>query len=88
MLMGNIRFSSCGKSGKHSSGALYVTICNTPREKRFRREETILAAVIPGPHEPSLEQLNNVIRPFVDDVLQLHQGEYFNVIYVSLMLLE
>ena len=55
---------------------MYVTICNNPREKRFRREETILACVIPGPTEPSLEQVNNVITPFIEDVLRLGHGAY------------
>lgn len=67
------RFGST-KSGRHSSGAVYITICNNPRQKRFRRDETILACVIPGPNEPSLEQLNSVLMPFIRDMKKLANG--------------
>ena len=76
---------SCTKSGRHSSGALYVTICNNPRTKRFRREETILTCVIPGPSEPSLEQLNNVLIPFVQEVLRLEEGRPVLQLYITVL---
>lgn len=60
--------------GKYSCGAMYLTILNNPRTKRFLREETILVCVIPGPTEPSLEQLNAVIEPFVQEMLILGSG--------------
>ncbi|OBZ75252.1 hypothetical protein A0H81_04647 [Grifola frondosa] len=63
------------KRGNHSVGAIYITICNNPRSKRFLAEETILNCVIPGPDEPSLEQLNFVLEPFVNDMRQLYYGE-------------
>lgn len=63
-------------SGRYSCGAMYATILNNPRQVRFHREETILVCVIPGPHEPSLEQLNAVIEPFVEDMLVLGNGKH------------
>ncbi|KAH9834853.1 uncharacterized protein C8Q71DRAFT_710648 [Rhodofomes roseus] len=63
------------KRSHHSTGAVYVTICNNPRHKRFLREESILVSGIPGPHEPSLEQLNHILEPFVQDVKELEDGE-------------
>ena len=61
-------------SGKYSCGAMYATVLNNPRDKRFRREETVLLCVIPGPTEPSLEQLNSVIETFVADMHKLGLG--------------
>lgn len=76
--MYNLRFTS-NKGGKHSCGAIYVTILNNPLSKRFRREETILACVIPGPNEPSLEELNFVMEPLVDDLIHLECGVEFKI---------
>lgn len=53
---------------------MYLTICNNPRAKRFLREETILVAVIPGPREPSLEELNEVLEPMVRAIKTLYSG--------------
>ena len=62
------------KQGSYSVGALYLTICNNPRAKRFLREETFLLAILPGPSEPSLEDLNNVLEIFVPDLKRLYEG--------------
>lgn len=62
-------------AGKYSCGAMYATILNNPYPKRFLREETVLVCVIPGPSEPSLEQLNSVIEPFVEEMLTLGNGK-------------
>ena len=32
--------------------------------------------VIPGPNEPSLEQMNYLLQPFVDSMLQLEEGTH------------
>ncbi|KAG1819287.1 uncharacterized protein BJ212DRAFT_1496180 [Suillus subaureus] len=40
---------------------------------------TILLMVIPGPDEPSLEQMNYLIEPFVKSMLQLEKGVEFRV---------
>lgn len=53
-----------------------MTICNLPREVRFLREETFLLATIPGPKEPSVDQINHVIEPIVRDLLALEEGEF------------
>ena len=63
------------KHGKYSTGALYLTVCNNPPSKRFRREETFLLAVLPGPKEPSLEELNHVLKIFVPELKALYTGE-------------
>ncbi|KZT31886.1 hypothetical protein SISSUDRAFT_1072597 [Sistotremastrum suecicum HHB10207 ss-3] len=38
---------------------------------RYRVENMFLVAVIPGPREPSLSQINHLLAPLVDDLLQL-----------------
>ncbi|KAG2078296.1 hypothetical protein BDR04DRAFT_996086, partial [Suillus decipiens] len=60
----------------HSTGAFYTVICNNPREIRYLAEETILM-IIPGPDEPSLEQMNHLIEPFVESMLWLEKGQTF-----------
>lgn len=62
------------KRGKYSVGAVYCTIANNPRAKRFLQEETILLAIIPGPEEPSLEQLNSILEVFVAEAQRLYSG--------------
>ncbi|KAL7279548.1 hypothetical protein ACG7TL_005946 [Trametes sanguinea] len=74
ILMFNIDWFRGLKRGKYSVGAIYCTICNNPRSKRFLREETILIAIIPGPEEPSLEQLNSVLEIFVLEAHQLYKA--------------
>ncbi|EIW81277.1 hypothetical protein CONPUDRAFT_73051 [Coniophora puteana RWD-64-598 SS2] len=63
----------------HSTGAFYVVICNNPRSIRYAAEETILAMVLPGPHEPNLQQLNNLMDVFVNSAMRLGQGVEFKV---------
>ena len=55
---------------------MYLTVANNPRSKRYLREETILACVIPGPTEPSLKQLNPILDPIVDELHELYGGEF------------
>ncbi|KAI0740484.1 hypothetical protein C8Q76DRAFT_607829, partial [Earliella scabrosa] len=60
--------------GNYSVGAIYLTVDNNPRSKRFLREETFLLTIIPGPDEPSLEQLNYILELFIPDFQELYQG--------------
>lgn len=60
------------KAGKsHSIGAIYLACLNLPPHLRYRPENIYLAGIIPGPKEPSLEQLNELLRPLVDELLAL-----------------
>ncbi|OJT02580.1 hypothetical protein TRAPUB_6902, partial [Trametes pubescens] len=62
-----------GKS--HSVGAIYLACLNLPPHIRYRPENIYLAGIIPGPHEPHLHQLNHLLRPLVDELLELwHRG--------------
>ena len=60
----------------HSTGAIYMTIVNNPETVRFLPSEMHLAIVLPGPDEPTLEQLNELISPLVDEFIHLYEGMY------------
>ena len=54
---------------------MYATIKNNPHAIEFLREETILVIVLPGPTEPSLEEINHVLEPFTEEIRILYQGK-------------
>jgi hypothetical protein len=58
----------------HSSGAVYICFNNLHRSVRYLTKNICLAMTIPGPHEPSLEQLNNVLDPLVESLKNLYAG--------------
>lgn len=60
------------KAGKtYSIGAIYLVCYNIPPHLRYRPENMCLVSIIPGPGEPSLEQLNHLLRPLIDEMLVL-----------------
>ncbi|TFK57760.1 hypothetical protein BDN72DRAFT_751677, partial [Pluteus cervinus] len=71
----NIDWFQAVTKGKHSTGAVYLTLCNNPRGIRYLREETALVLVIPGPAEPSLEQLNECLKFLVCGFQKLYVGK-------------
>ena len=46
---------------------------NLPRTVRFKRENVILVALIPGPSEPS-HDINTLLDPLVDELINLWEG--------------
>ncbi|KIK16136.1 hypothetical protein PISMIDRAFT_113905 [Pisolithus microcarpus 441] len=42
---------------------------NLPSDIRYRPENMYLAGIIPGPKQPSLENLNHYIRPLINDLV-------------------
>ncbi|KAJ7756554.1 hypothetical protein B0H16DRAFT_1538396 [Mycena metata] len=75
----NIDWFQAVKNSNHSTGALYMSLCNNPRDIQFIREETFLVIAIPGPSEPSLEQLNHVLVSFTNSMKRLYNGAVFRV---------
>ncbi|OJT15521.1 hypothetical protein TRAPUB_7214 [Trametes pubescens] len=60
------------KAGKsHSIGAIYLACLNLPPHLRYRPENIYLAGIIPGPKEPQLDQLNELLHPLVNELLEL-----------------
>ena len=58
---------------------LYMVCLNLPPEARFKSENMFLAGIIPGPNEPSKEEINHFLKPLVDDLLK----SYFDGMYYT-----
>ena len=58
----------------HSTGAVWLMILNLPRDIRYLYENMILLMLPPGPHEPSLEQLNECMDPIALDLNYMYKG--------------
>ena len=57
---------------------LYMVCLNLPPEVCFKSKNMFLAGVIPGPKEPSMEEINNFLRPLVNDLLESYEtGVYY-----------
>lgn len=68
---------AAGKS--HSVGGIYMTCLNLPPIVRHKPEYMFLVGIIPGPREPSLEQINHFLGALVDSLLVLwHRGIFLN----------
>jgi hypothetical protein len=64
------------KRGNHDSiGIISLVNLNLPESIRYDPENIYLAGVVPGPHEPCLEQINHFIRPIIDEFeIGWHRG--------------
>lgn len=56
---------------KASSTAIYMVCLNLPPSIRYKAENMYLAGIIPGPREPSLTQINHLLEPLVEELLEL-----------------
>ncbi|KAJ7208732.1 hypothetical protein C8J57DRAFT_1610075 [Mycena rebaudengoi] len=74
MVQINIDWFQAVKGGCHSTGALYMTLCNNPRSIQFLREETSLLLMFPGPNEPTTGQYNNIMKVVVNHFKRLYNG--------------
>ena len=64
--------------GPHNSvGAITLICLNLPPQERYRIDNTFLFAVIPGPKEPSLEQVNHLLKPLIDELQSFWKGIFF-----------
>ena len=52
-----------------SSGIILMACHNLPLEHRYKPENMYLAGVIPGPKQPSLDNLNHCVRPLIDNMV-------------------
>ena len=68
----NINWFQPYKHLTSSVGAIYSTIMNLPQSVRFGRENVILIAIIPGPHEP--RDINPYLEILVDELVNLWTG--------------
>ncbi|GBC16020.2 hypothetical protein GLOIN_2v1849215 [Rhizophagus irregularis DAOM 181602=DAOM 197198] len=59
---------------QHSTGAIYVSICNLPRSERNKPKNIIYLGFLPGPKKAGLERINHYLAPIVDELLELWKG--------------
>ena len=50
--------------GVYSSGIIYLTLLNLPRNERYKTENIIIVGIIPGPREPK-KSINTYLTPLV-----------------------
>jgi len=66
------------ESGKKATvGAIYLVCLNLPLSIRYKVENMFLVGIIPGPSGPLKDQINHILEPLVDDLLQLWHHGYF-----------
>ena len=56
-----------------SVGAIYISIMNLPRHKRYKRNNSLLIGIIPGPTEPA-HDLNHILEPLVSELKLFWEG--------------
>ncbi|KAL6302731.1 hypothetical protein BKA93DRAFT_736195 [Sparassis latifolia] len=70
----NIDWFGITDNRPHSAGGVYLSFAGLHRSVRFAQPFVHLITNIPGPKEPSLEQLDHVLEPVVADMRQLYKG--------------
>ena len=71
------------QAGKKASVVRMYMIClNLPPEERYKLENMFLVGIIPGPHEPKKEEINHLLSPLVDDLLDSYRhGVWYSRMY-------
>lgn len=77
-LMLNLDWFQPYKSTIHSTGVIYASICNLPRDIRFKRENLLILGLLPGPDEVSLHKINHYLAPMIDELETLWNGVTIN----------
>ena len=70
IFMLNVDWFQPFKHREYSVGVMYLAVMNLPQQLRYKRENL---GIFQGPFEPSKE-INNYLKPFVDELLQLWDG--------------
>ena len=73
-IMINLDWFQPFQSAVYSCGAIYGVICNLPRDIRFKRENMLTLALLPGPNEVKLDKINHYLAPVIDELLELWDG--------------
>lgn len=74
MMALNVDWFQPYKDTQHSTGAIYLTIQNLPREERNLKKNVLLVGLIPGSREPSTADINYFLEPLVKELLVLMNG--------------
>ena len=62
----------------HSTGVIYATICNLPRNIRFQPKNMLILGILPGPNEVGLHKINHYLSPIITDLESLWEGMALN----------
>lgn len=62
----------------HSSGPIYYAINDLPRDQRFLQVNVICAAIMPGPKEPNIQQINHCLEPSTRELMDLKNGMQYS----------
>ncbi|KAG0698529.1 hypothetical protein DFH29DRAFT_877950 [Suillus ampliporus] len=63
----------------HSSGPIYYAINDLPRNQRFLQVNVICAAIMPGPKEPNIQQINHCLEPSTRELMDLKNSVKMDV---------
>ncbi|KAG1718620.1 hypothetical protein EDB19DRAFT_1899167 [Suillus lakei] len=63
----------------HSSGPIYYAINDLPRDQQFLQVNVICAAIMPGPKEPNIVQINHCLEPSTHELMELKNGVKMDV---------
>ena len=77
-LMINLDWFQPYKRTMHSTGVLYATICNLPRDVRFLPENMLILGILPGPNEVSLHKINHHLSPIISELESFWGGITLN----------
>ncbi|PLW30743.1 hypothetical protein PCASD_18426, partial [Puccinia coronata f. sp. avenae] len=61
-----------------SFGAIVLVCLNLPPSARYLNKNLFIFGIIPGPEEPSLKQINNLLQPLVNELNILLHGVWFD----------
>lgn len=56
---------------------IYMVCYNLPPDLRYRPENMFVVGIIPGPHKPSLDQINHFLKPLVNELLEFWEPGIF-----------
>ena len=73
-IMINLDWFQPFESSVYSCGVIYGVICNLPRDVRFKKENMLVLALLPGPNEVKLHRINHYLAPLVDELLKFWNG--------------
>lgn len=59
-------------------GTIVLICLNLPLAKRYLEENIYLYGVMPGPNEPTLDQINHLLQPLVDELQMFWKGVWFD----------
>ena len=62
----NLDWFSPFQNSVYSTGAIYAVICNLPRELRFKPQNIITLALLPGSKEVKIHYINHYLASLVD----------------------